>query len=60
MLFRCFYMESKALRAGQGFPSQRLTIRAQIRLRLLELPYVCLQKTASFRFFFGKKANSLI
>ena len=38
---RCFDMESKALRAGQGFPSQPLAVRSQIRLRLLELPYVC-------------------
>lgn len=38
---RCFYMESKALRAGQGVPSQSLTVRPQTRLRLLELPYVC-------------------
>ena len=38
---RCLYMESKALRADQDFPSQPLTVLSQTKLRLLELPYVC-------------------
>lgn len=37
---RCFYMESKALRVGQGFPGQPLAVQSRIRLRLLELPYM--------------------
>ncbi len=38
---RCFNMESKAVRVGRDFPSQRLAVQSDIRLRLLELPYVC-------------------
>ena len=38
---RCFYVESAAVGAGRGIPSEPLAIQSRIGLRLLELPYVC-------------------